>query len=91
MELDDGDLIVDIGRVSPGGLERNEKVRVVKGNVHRYDPVQRLVTLRLRDGTSKSYHMKDAAATRMNDVRRGTHVTLELDPKNNLAEDFKIH
>jgi len=89
LEINEGDQIIDIGRVSPGGLERNEKVRVVKGTVHRYDPVERVVTLRLGDGTSKTYHMKDAAATRMNDVKTGSRVTLELDLKNNMVEDFK--
>jgi hypothetical protein len=89
LEINEGDQIIDIGRVRPGGLERNERVRVVEGKIERYDPLKKLLTFKHGDGTSRIYHLKDAAATRMNDVKTGGRVTLELDLKNNMVEDFK--
>jgi hypothetical protein len=89
LELDENDMIIDIGRVGPGSVKRLEKVREVKGTVERYDPLKRVVTLKLGNGKFHFYTLKDAAAVKMNDVQTGIRVTLQLDPRNNMVEDFK--
>jgi len=39
---------------------------------------------------AKSYKMKDAAATKMNNVKKGTKVMLEIDEENHLVNDFIV-
>jgi hypothetical protein len=89
LELDAGDQIVDIGLAIPGAVKRLEKVLIVRGEVEQYDRMKKVLTLTRENGASKTFIMKPEAAVRMNDVQTGTRVTLELDPRNLMVEDFK--
>ena len=89
LELDENNMIIDITRATPGAVKRLETVRVVDGTVERFDPVRRVLTLDLETGTAKSFKVKDAAATRLLDVNKGTRVTLQIDPINTMVEDFE--
>jgi hypothetical protein len=89
LDLDRGDQITHISRIGLDSSRPHQKDPIVKGTIDRYDPVRRVVTLRLGDGITKSYRMKDAAATRMMDVKTGTRVSLVLDLENHMVEDFK--
>ena len=88
LELDENNMIIDIARATPGAVKRLETVRVVDGTVERFDPVRRVLTLDLETGKAKSFKVKDAAATRLLDVSKGTRVTLQIDPINKMVEDF---
>jgi len=91
LELDEGDLIIDLSRGNAQELKGLEKKnRFVKGEVVGYEPLKKVVTLKLKDGEMKSYAMKDAAATYMNDIKMRTGVVLEIDKENNLVEDVKV-
>jgi len=88
LELDENNMIINISRATPGAVKRLETVRVVEGTVERFDPVRRVLTLDLETGKAESFKVKDAAATRLLDVNKGTRVTLQIDPINKMVEDF---
>jgi hypothetical protein len=88
LEIDNNNMIIDISRATPGAVKRLEKVRVVEGKIERFDPVRKELTLDLGKGKDETYKVKDAAATRLLDVNKGTQVTLQIDPINRMVEDF---
>jgi len=91
MELEEGNQIIDIDRVSESELgEMGKFHRTVAGEVVKVDPAKKRVTLKLKDGTSRSYRMKDAAATKMAGVKEGTAVVMEIDEENHLVNDFDL-
>ncbi len=75
LELDEGNQIIDITDL--GAMHR-----LVRGEVAGIDPINRIVTLTLRDGSSRSYRMKDAVAAKMNLVAAGAVVTVMTDHHN---------
>jgi hypothetical protein len=46
------------------------------------------VTLKLKDGKTQTYSMKDPAAGKMNKVKNGTPITIYLDEENSMVMDF---
>lgn len=92
LEFDEGNQIIDIDRVTKEGkLEHAEEHQSLLGQVVNYDRVKKEVAIKTPDGSSKTYQLKDAAATKMNSVKTGTSVLLEIDEENNLVNDFLIH
>ena len=75
LDLDEGNQIIDINDL--GAMHH-----LVRGEVADIDPVNRVVTLNLRDGTSRSYKMKDAVAAKMNLVAARAVVTFMTDHHN---------
>lgn len=67
------------GRRQP---DHRQMHHLVRGEVAGIDPINRVVTLNLRDGTSRSYRMKDAVAAKMNLVAAGAVVTVMTDHHN---------
>lgn len=89
LEMDEGNQIVDIDRIGEdGSLEHEEEHAWVSGEVLRYDRVKQSVTLKTNKGTSRTLGMKEAAATKMNAVKAGTKVILEVDEENGMVNDF---
>lgn len=91
VEFDEGNQIIDIEKVSPGEMKGHKDPHaVVTGTVTGFDRVKKTVSLKLPDGTTKTYELKDAAATKMSGVKTGTKVAMEIDEENNLAMDFDL-
>jgi hypothetical protein len=90
VEFDEGNQIVDIDRMEGEMGEAGERHPVVTGEIVGFDRTKKEVTLKLKDGKSQSYQMKDAAATKMSGVKIGTVVLMELDEENNLVNDFDV-
>jgi hypothetical protein len=83
LELDEGNQIIDINDL--GAMHH-----LVRGTVGSIDPINRIVTLTLRDGTSRSYRMKDAVAAKMNLVAAGADVTVMTDHHNGYAMAVEV-
>ena len=89
LEFDEGNQIIDIDRVTKEGtLEHADEHQSVLGQVVTYDRVKKEVVLTTPDQRSKTYRLKDAAATKMNNIQAGTSVLLKIDEENNLVNDF---
>lgn len=79
MEFDEGNQVIRINRPDR---------RTVTGAVTKFDPTERKVTLKLKDGRSETYTLIPPAATKMGTVSEGTNVVLDIDVKNNFVKDF---
>jgi len=83
LELDEGNQIIDIRDIGV-------KHQLVRGEVVGIDRDKKIITLKLNNGASQSYGMKDAMAGKMNNIEKGAMVTLMVDQHNNLAMDVHV-
>lgn len=90
IEFDAGNQMIDIEKVSGEMKGLKDPHAMVTGTVTGFDRVKKTVALKLPDGTVKTYGMKDAAATKMMNVKIGTKVMMEIDEENSLAMDFDL-
>ena len=93
MEFEEGNQIIDIDRVDSLDIdpsELGEFHRTILGKYISVDMAKKRVTIRETSKGKKAYQMKDAAATKMNSVKPGTVILLELDEENNMVNDFDI-
>lgn len=99
VELDEGNAIIDIhkeGMVAQGGQEvtgqedkggpGNQGHKQIKGTVEIFDHVKRSITLQTDGGKSETFEVKDAAALKLNNVKKGDKVSLELDEQNRVMD-----
>jgi len=80
LELDEGNQIIGINDIG-------EKHQLVRGEVVGIDRVRKIVTLKLENGTSQAYGMKEAMAGKMNNIEKGASIMLMVDQRNKLAMD----
>lgn len=100
IELDEGNSIIDIhkdGAMAKGGDQKGIGDRgglspgdaghkSVVGTVETFDPAQKILILKSDQGKSESYQVKDAAATKLNGIKKGDKVTLEIDEQNRVMD-----
>ncbi|HZR45303.1 MAG TPA: hypothetical protein VFA47_01270 [Candidatus Manganitrophaceae bacterium] len=100
LELDEGNSIIDIhkdgamaqgndqkGIGDRGGLGAGDSGhKSVVGTVENFDPAQKILILKSDQGKSESYQVKDAAATKLNGIKKGDKVTLEIDEQNRVMD-----
>jgi hypothetical protein len=84
MEFNEGNEVIRISR--PGDSPEHF---TVSGQVVEFDPMAKKVTLKLTDGTTKSYNMIPPASIKMAAVPKGSTVVLDIDSKNNFVKDFE--
>ena len=91
LELEEGNQIIDIDRVSDDdSLMHPEDHLTLTGEMLRFDPLKKMVTLKLNDGRSITYGMKDAAAIKMKMAKVGDIVEVQIDEENSLINDILI-
>lgn len=93
LEFDEGNQIIDIDRVGSLDVkpeEISEFHQTIIGEHVSVDTASKRVTVRVTGQGKKTFQMKDAAATKMNSVKPGTMVLLELDEENSMVNDFDI-
>jgi hypothetical protein len=83
-------LEVDAGNQIIGIHNMGDKHQLVRGEIVGLDQTKKTVTLKLQNGTSQSYGMKEAMAGKMNNIEKGAVVTLMIDPRNTLAMDVQV-
>jgi len=83
LELDEGNQIIGINDIG-------EKHQLVRGEVVSINRDKKTVTLKLNNGISQSYGMKEAMAGKMNNIEKGAIVVLMVDEHNNLAMDVHV-
>jgi hypothetical protein len=83
LELDEGNQIIGINNIG-------EKHQLVHGEIVGIDRNKKIITLKLENGTSQSYGMKEAMSGKMNNIEKGAVVTLMIDQYNNLAMDVHV-
>jgi cold shock CspA family protein len=98
LELDEGNAIVDVhkeGVIAKGTDEKdlgdkggvgssdvNKGHKSVAGTVETFDAGQKILIIKTEQGKAETFHVKDAAATKLNGVKKGDKVTLEVDEQN---------
>lgn len=91
LNLDEGNQIVDIDKKSPGGSSLSgSEHRSVTGNMMKFDRVKKEVTLKEKDGKSRTYSLKGPAATKMANIKPGTQITMYVDEENGQIMDFDL-
>ena len=100
VELDEGNLIADLhkeeplakgnqnGAISPegkGGASQGQH-HSITGTVEHFDPIERKVTVKTEDGQSQSFEVKMPVISKLNGVKNGTQVTLEIDEQNRVMD-----
>ena len=91
LELDEGNQIIDIDKATggpPSGMSAEH--RSVSGTVVKFDRVKKEVTLKLKDGKTQTFTMKDPAAGKMSTVKTGAPITIHLDEENSMVMDFDL-
>lgn len=83
LELDEENQIIGIHDIG-------EKHQLVRGEIVGIDRVKKIITLKLMNGTSQSYGMKEAMAGKMNNIEAGAVVMLMVDQRNHLAMDVHV-
>ncbi|MHB8483209.1 MAG: hypothetical protein ACYDBV_10850 [Nitrospiria bacterium] len=92
LKIDEGNQIIDIEREENKKADQKIKEHPkITGEVAGVDIVKKEVTLKLKDGAVRSYKLKDAATTKMNNVKMGSMITMEVDEENGMGMDFIIH
>lgn len=66
VEIDDDNEILHINRAAAGTVEA-------------FDPMKKVITIKVGHGKEQTFLMDDAVATRTNGIRRGTGVKVEVD------------
>ena len=83
LELDEGNQIIGINSI-------NDKHQMAHGEVVGLDRARKIITIKLKNSTLQSYGMKEAMAGKMNNIPKGTMITLMVDQHNNLAMDVHV-
>ncbi len=83
LEFDEGNQIVDI-------IHIGVKHELVHGSVMGVDKERSLITIQFEDGKSQSYKMKEAMAAKMNNIKKGTEITMMVDQHSNSAMDVHV-
>ena len=89
LELDEGNQIIDFDKVTggaPSGMSAEH--HFVTGSVAGFDRTKKEVTLKMTDGKSRTFKLKDAAATKMANTKPGTKIKMEIDEENGEVMDF---
>lgn len=85
LEFDDRNQIVDLINISG-----KHQLELIHANLVGVDQNKKVVTLKLKNGTSQSYSMKGAVAGKMIDIKKGTAVTVMVDQHNHSAIDAHV-
>lgn len=100
IELDEGNAIIDIhkdgavaknddqkGTGDRGGLGAGDSGhKSVVGTVESFDAAQKTLVLKSDQGKSETFQVKDAAATKLNGIKKGDKVTVEIDEQNRVMD-----
>ena len=84
LEVDENNLLVDLGLISDPELPQEE---TVSGKLVEFDEMNKTVTLSTESGQRMSFRMKDAATAKIANKQPGDRVTLRIDQQNHLAMD----
>jgi hypothetical protein len=79
IEFDEGNQVIRINR--PDRL-------TVSGQLMKFDSTDRKVTVKLNDGTTKTYTVIPPVVSKLSVVPEGTNIVLDIDMKNNFVKDF---
>ena len=91
LEIDEGNQIIDLDRIMGPGIESHpEGHQTLKGNLVSYDRKYKIIILKLSNGTAASYKLKEVAATKINHVKLGSVVEIEIDEENGFVNDFLV-
>lgn len=85
LEFDEGNQIIDI--INIGG---KHQLALIHGEVVSVDSDKKVVTLKLKNGTSQFYKMKEEVAEKMTDIEKGTAITIMVDPQNHSIVDAHV-
>ena len=87
LKVDDENQIIAINRSGKGEAGESMKAhQTVTGGVERFDSANKTVVLKLKDGSTQSFKMKDAAAAKMGNIAPGTPVKMEIDEESRIMD-----
>lgn len=85
LEFDEGNQIIDMIHI--GG---KHQLALIHGEVVSVDSDKKVVTLKLKNGTSQFYKMKEEVAEKMTDIKKGTAITVMVDQQNHSIIDAHV-
>lgn len=85
LEFDEGNQIIDI--INIGG---KHQLALIHGEVVSVDSDKKVVTLKLKNGTSQFYKMKEEVAEKMTDIEKGTAITIMVDQQSHSIVDAHV-
>lgn len=85
LEFDERNQIIDMIHI--GG---KHQLALIHGEVISVDSDKKVVTLKLKNGTSQFYKMKEEVAEKMTDIEKGTAVTVMVDQLNHSIVDAHV-
>lgn len=85
LEFDEGNQIIDMIHI--GG---KHQLALIHGEVVSVDSDKKVVTLKLKNGTSQFYKMKEEVAEKMTHIEKGTAITVMVDPQNHSIVDAHV-
>ena len=87
LKLNEDNQIIAINRSGKGEAgESMEAHQTVTGGVERFDATSKTVVLKLKDGSTQSFKMKDVAAAKMGSVAPGISVKMEIDEESRIVD-----
>lgn len=75
LEVDEGNLIIDIHQV-------------IRGVLDSFDPVDKKVAVRLDDGEMRTFKVKVPVLTKLNKIQHGAQVALEIDEEGRVMDVY---
>jgi hypothetical protein len=89
--VEEGNQIIDIDRIIGPGVEFHpEAHQKLKGNLVDYDREYKIITLKMANGAANNFKLKEVAATKMNQVKLGAAIEIEIDEENGFVNDFLV-
>lgn len=85
LEFDEGNRIIDM--IDIGG---KHPLILIHGEIIGVDPKKKVVTLKLKNGTSQIYKMKEEVVDKMTRIEKGTAVTVMIDQHSHTVIDAHI-
>jgi len=94
LEIDEGNLIIDIHKQeavaktveSAGRIAAGHRHQMVRGAVDAFDPLAKKVSLRIDNGDTQTFEVKVPVLTKLNGVRPGTRIALEVDEEGRVMD-----
>lgn len=78
LEMDEGNQIVD--------LHQPHRHTSISGTVETFRASEKTMTLRLPDGKTRRFELKDPAVPKIASVKEGTHIILEIDEQDRVMD-----
>lgn len=90
LQFNEQNMIIDIDKVTLGEAGGHDVHKKIAGTLLDYDRVQKTAMIKIKGGQQKSFKLKDAAATKMVNIKPGTEIVIDIDEENGMAMEVHV-